>query len=527
MEFNSLAYALFFAVVTAIYYSAPMSGARRQNLLVLACSYLFYGAWDWRFLSLIILTTLSTYLAGRMIAKSRAPRMWMVGNIVLNLGILAVFKYFNFFSENVARLMLWFGWEMDWFTLDVLLPVGISFYTFQAIGYTVDVWRGKVQPSRNLILFATFIAYFPQLVAGPIERASDLLPQLDRVNRWNWQRAVDGMRLILWGMLKKVAIADPCGALVDSYYPGQFDGVGGARLYVAAMFFLIQIYCDFSGYCDIAAGSSSVLGIKLTMNFNRPLISRNFVELWRRWHISLTKWFTDYVYIPMGGSRCGSVRHYVNIMMVFLLSGLWHGAGWGFIIWGMVCGMVLCLQKILRLPDFRNGPQAVMSDIPAILATASVYAVAFVPFRLNGNIGMTLELCFRYIIPVAMIVWVIVKIVWSAMEWVFCRDGACSILRHLQWRRIYFCGISLFFLAVAAVEPERAWFNMYLLVAAICFGCEWMTRGAPWGSCPFPLPASRFWRIGVYMLFYLLILTYGLFRLPPVVDGTTFIYFQF
>lgn len=528
LEFNSLAYALFLAAVTVLYFCPlAVKSARRQNVLVLCVSYLFYGAWDWRFLSLIILTTLSTYYTARLTEKRRAA-IWPVCNIVMNLSVLALFKYFGFFSENIRWLMRMLGWEMDWFTLDVLLPVGISFYTFQAIGYTVDVWRGDIKPARSLILFATFIAYFPQLVAGPIERASALLPQLDRVNRWQWRNGVAGLRLILWGLFKKVAVADPCGSVVDGYYGQCLSGEAEPlRCYLAAMLFALQLYCDFSGYCDIAAGSARMLGVDLTQNFNRPYIARNFVEFWRRWHISLTRWFTDYLYIPLGGSQKGRTRHFLNVMAVFLVSGLWHGAGWGFVLWGAACGLFYWLQKRLGYDSFRGGPEPGIWDFPRIFATFSLFAVLLVPFRLDGDISAAVKLCWRYIVPLSMMAVIGVNMVFRCVRFLMGRRphcGRCQVnLPHMFLPAV----AGVVFLAVAYVFPAVAWFHLYLLLALVMYCFEWETRTLRWESCPFPLPASRVARMALYMSLYLLILTYGLLRLPPVSDGTTFLYFQF
>lgn len=528
MEFNSLAYALFLAAVVAIYYTPLLTRASwRQNALLLAGSYIFYGAWDWRFLSLILLTTLSTYGVALLIERSHR-RFWLVANIVLNVGILATFKYFNFFTENLSWLMRWFGWEMDWFTIDVLLPVGISFYTFQAIGYSIDVWRGTVRPTRNLLLFATFIAFFPQLIAGPIERTTALMPQLARVNRWDYREAVTGLRFILWGLLKKVAVADPCGAVVDAYYGDSMAGEpDGLRIYIAGILFLIQVYCDFSGYCDIAAGSARLLGVKLNMNFNRPFISRNFLDLWSRWHITLTRWFTDYVYIPLGGSRRGKARMYANVALVFFLSGLWHGAGWGFILWGCLSGLLYILQKALGYDNMRHAPQPVLADMPAIFTTFSIFAITTVPVRLNYDITYALDWCWRYVIPMSMMAIVLFRILFAALRGAARAIAGRRGINHTALKRTYFIILATVTLTGLFTLYYPTMMHLYLFTALLFYGCEWATRRLPWGECPYPLPRRRVWRLSLYMLFYILILIYGLLRLPPVVDATTFLYFQF
>ena len=357
MLFNSLTYALFLPIVFLLYwfvFDYAMRGCKRQllwqNLLIVVASYIFYGWWDWRFLILIAITTILSFLSGIGIEKAptqRGKKAIMIANIVVNLGILGVYKYYDFFAMQFARL---FGIESDFLLLHLILPVGISFYTFQALSYSIDVYRKQLEPTHDIISFTAFLSFFPQLVAGPIERATNLLPQFQKKRTFDYAQAVDGMRQILWGLFKKIVVADNCATYVDQVF-AELGSHSGSTLLLAAILFTFQIYGDFSGYSDIAIGTAKLFGIKLMRNFNVPYFSRDIAEFWRRWHISLTTWFRDYVYIPLGGSRpdissrspianrlspttytkCIAVR---NTFIIFLLSGFWHGANWTFLLWG-------------------------------------------------------------------------------------------------------------------------------------------------------------------------------------------------
>ena len=350
MLFNSIEYLIFLPSAFLLYwivFERLIRGSRHQirlqNAFVVVASYLFYGWWDWRFLLLIAFTSLCSWGSGLLIKKSKT---WMWLNIVLNLGILALFKYYDFFVTEFARL---FHAEADGLLLKVILPVGISFYTFQALSYSIDVYRGKIEPTRDIIAFFAFISFFPQLVAGPIERATNLLPQFLRKRTFDYDNAIDGVRQILWGLFKKMVVADNCAVYVDQVF-SNYTHHSGSTLLLAAVFFTIQIYGDFSGYSDIAIGTAKLFGIQLMRNFNLPYFSHGVTEFWRRWHISLMTWFRDYVYIPMGGSRVGKAKAVRNTFVVFLLSGLWHGANWTFIVWGAYHGLLLCLEKSLKKP---------------------------------------------------------------------------------------------------------------------------------------------------------------------------------
>ena len=357
MLFNSFEFALFLPIVFLLYwfvFDYAMRGCKRQmlwqNLLIVVASYIFYGWWDWRFLILIAITTVLSFLSGIGIEKAptqRGKKAVMIANVVVNLGILGVYKYYDFFATQFAEL---FGIESDFLLLHLILPVGISFYTFQALSYSIDVYRKQIEPTHDIISFTAFLSFFPQLVAGPIERATNLLPQFQKKRSFDYATAVDGMRQILWGLFKKIVVADNCATYVDTVF-ADLSNQSGSTLVLAAILFTFQIYGDFSGYSDIAIGTAKLFGIKLMRNFNVPYFSRDIAEFWRRWHISLTTWFRDYVYIPLGGSRPNipeairlkgdkaiearytwiAVR---NTFIIFLLSGFWHGANWTFVLWG-------------------------------------------------------------------------------------------------------------------------------------------------------------------------------------------------
>ena len=340
MLFNSTQFAIFLPIVFLLYWfvfdrfiSKSEHQLRLQNAFVVVASYVFYGWWDWRFLLLIAFTSFCSWGSGLLIGKAESnkkAKTWMWLNIILNLGILATFKYYDFFVTEFGQL---FHISTDGLLLKVILPVGISFYTFQALSYSIDVYRGKIEPTKDIVAFYAFISFFPQLVAGPIERATNLLPQFLKKREFNYDTAVDGMRQILWGLFKKIVVADNCAVYVDQVF-SNYTNESGSTLLLAAIFFTFQIYGDFSGYSDIAIGTAKLFGIKLMRNFNVPYFSRDIAEFWRRWHISLTTWFRDYVYIPLGGSRVSKAKVIRNTFIIFLVSGLWHGANWTFIVWG-------------------------------------------------------------------------------------------------------------------------------------------------------------------------------------------------
>jgi D-alanyl-lipoteichoic acid acyltransferase DltB (MBOAT superfamily) len=361
MSFVSVAFLIFLPIVFGAYW-ALCRQHRWQNLLLLAASYVFYGWWDWRFLVLILITTLSSYYSGRML-EGTCRRRWVVAaNVILNLGILAIFKYYNFFIDNLRLLIP----QLDAPTLQVILPVGISFYTFQSLSYTIDVYRRQLRPTRDMVAFAAYIAFFPQLVAGPIERATHLLPQMLGDRRFRYDEAVDGLRRMLWGFFKKMVIADNCALAVNLIWT-DYQDASFLTLVAGMVLFTFQIYGDFSGYSDIAIGTARLFGIRLMENFRLPYFSATMPEFWRRWHISLMTWFRDYLYIPLGGSRAGTQRWVRNTLVVFLLSGLWHGANWTFVVWGLYNALLLILWRYLPLRS--------------VLLTFLLAAVGWVIFR--------------------------------------------------------------------------------------------------------------------------------------------------
>lgn len=336
MLFNSLDFAIFLPIVFILYWFVARNNIRLQNSLIVIASYVFYGWWDWRFLSLIIFSTLVDFSVGRRLLKEnnnvkRKILLWT--SIGVNIGFLGFFKYYNFFLENFISAFSFFGTEIKANSLNVILPVGISFYTFQTLSYSIDVYRRKLDPTNDFIAFAAFVSFFPQLVAGPIERATNLLPQFYRKREFNYVKAVDGMRQILWGLFKKIVIADNCAEYANMIFNNSAD-YNGSTLVLGVLFFTFQIYGDFSGYSDIAIGTARLFGFDLMRNFAFPYFSRDIAEFWRRWHISLSTWFRDYLYIPLGGSRGGTWMKIRNTFVIFLVSGFWHGANWTFIIWG-------------------------------------------------------------------------------------------------------------------------------------------------------------------------------------------------
>ena len=338
MLFNTLDFAFFLPIVFILYWFVFGKNLRVQNLFILFSSYFFYAWWDWRFLGIILASTLIDYTIGLKIAQQKSQKTrkaFLILSIISNLGILGFFKYYNFFIENFKLAFNLFGRELDANFLNIILPVGISFYTFQTMSYTIDIYRKKIEPTKDILAFASFICFFPQLVAGPIERASNFLPQILNKRKFESSKAVDGLKQILWGLFKKMVIADNCAIFVNDIFE-NYSTYSGSVLFIGAFFFTIQIYCDFSGYSDIAIGVSRLFGFNLRKNFAFPYFSRNIAEFWRRWHISLTTWFKDYFYIPIGGSWGSKWMQLRNTMLIFLVIGLWHGAHWKFVFYGFI-----------------------------------------------------------------------------------------------------------------------------------------------------------------------------------------------
>lgn len=338
MLFNTLDFAVFLPIVFAFYWLMGKKQIQGQNALIVLSSYVFYGWWDWRFLALIFFSSIVDFAIGHALKQTsrkskRKTLLWT--SIAVNLGLLGFFKYYNFFIDNFERAFSFFGMEFQPGSLDIVLPVGISFYTFQTLSYTIDVYKKKIEPTNDMVAFLAFVSFFPQLVAGPIERASNLLPQFFQQRQFSFEAARDGIRQILWGLFKKMVIADSCAEIVNQVFDHHM-GFKGVTMILAAVLFAFQIYGDFSGYSDIAIGTARLLGFKLMKNFSFPYFSRDIAEFWRRWHVSLSTWFRDYLYIPLGGSRGGKIKTIRNIFIIFLVSGFWHGDRWTFIIWGAI-----------------------------------------------------------------------------------------------------------------------------------------------------------------------------------------------
>jgi D-alanyl-lipoteichoic acid acyltransferase DltB (MBOAT superfamily) len=368
MLFNSITFAIFFTLVVLVYFRL---GRRSQLVFLLAASYFFYAWWRWQYTSLLVFSTGLDYTVALLIGRARSlrwKRALLLVSLIGNLGMLFFFKYLDLFLQTAASLLGVAGVDVQiapfqegapWY----VLPIGISFYTFQTMSYTIDVYRGTVRPTRNPLKVALFVCYFPQLIAGPVLRANELMPQMEARHRWDWDRVRFGLLLVYWGLIKKVCFADNLAPLVDQVYtdPGAF---GGLTLLFATYAFAFQIYFDFSGYSDIAIGLAQILGFKLILNFDRPYLASNITVFWRRWHISLSRWLRDYLYIPLGGNRKGRVRTYVNLMITMLLGGLWHGASWNFVVWGGLHGLALAGHKVWRgeakRDEHRLNPLAVL-----------------------------------------------------------------------------------------------------------------------------------------------------------------------
>lgn len=389
MLFNSFEFLFFLPIVFVLYWFV-FKPRRWQNLLVVIASYVFYGWWDWRFLFLIAFTSICSFVSGLLIERFEGRRNWQktvsATNIIINLGILGIFKYYNFFIENLGVLFSSIGWKLDWATVNIILPVGISFYTFQALSYSIDVYQKKIPATHHIVEFFAYISFFPQLVAGPIERATNLLPQFQRSRHFDYHKAVDGCRQMLWGFFKKMVIADNCAEVIDEAWNGYAE-LPGVSLIILGILFTFQIYCDFSGYSDIAIGCARLFGINLRQNFNLPYFSRSIPEFWRRWHISLMTWLRDYIYFPLGGSRCPKWQTIRNILIVWSISGLWHGANWTFVCWGLYHAIILCIYNLLGINRKYSTVVAGGRILPSIyefcqmLFTFSLAVVGWIIFR--------------------------------------------------------------------------------------------------------------------------------------------------
>jgi alginate O-acetyltransferase complex protein AlgI len=400
MLFNSFEFAIFLPITFTIYWFISKRSLKLQNLTILIASYFFYGWWDWRFLSLIIFSTVVDFVVGQRLKRTEntlTRKMWLWTSIIVNLGLLGVFKYYNFFLDSLYDAAPGLQAVMGFNTLSIILPVGISFYTFQTLSYTIDIFKRKLEPTDDFIAFAAYVAFFPQLVAGPIERATNLLPQFKKERIFNYTAATDGMRQILWGLFKKIVIADNSAVFANEIFANN-ESYSGSVLLFGALFFAIQIYGDFSGYSDIAIGTARLFGFNLMRNFAFPYFSRDIAEFWRRWHISLSTWFRDYLYIPLGGSHGGTGMQVRNIFIIFIVSGFWHGANWTFIAWGALHAIfflpLLLTKRNRKYLDIAAKGKLLpsMKELFAMAVTFGLVLLAWVFFRAED-----LGHAFRYL----------------------------------------------------------------------------------------------------------------------------------
>ena len=465
MLFNSLDFAVFLPIVFILYWFVTQRNLKLQNTLIVAASYVFYGWWDWRFLSLIIFSTLVDYSIGRRLKcekKQGTRKLLLWSSIIVNLGFLGFFKYYNFFLDNFIAAFSLLGQEIQANSLNIILPVGISFYTFQTLSYTIDVYKKKLEPTEDFIAFSAFVCFFPQLVAGPIERATNLLPQFYKKRTFEYDKAVDGLRQILWGLFKKVVIADNCAEYANLIF-NNYQDYNGSTLLLGAIFFTFQIYGDFSGYSDIAIGTSRLFGFNLMQNFATPYFSRDIAEFWRRWHISLSTWFRDYLYIPLGGSKGGTWMKVRNTFIIFLVSGFWHGANWTFIVWGGLNALYFLPLLLLKRNRTNLGVIAEGRHLPSIreslqMGTTFMMAViAWIFFRapdintansyLSRMVSNTGIHSLQAPTPFALLVLIFLLIEWAHRDLsiirnsyilLFCLISICLFIQRTPSEFIYF-----------------------------------------------------------------------------------------
>ncbi|MDN3492425.1 MBOAT family O-acyltransferase [Winogradskyella bathintestinalis] len=478
MLFNSIDFAIFLPIVFLLYWFVTNKNLKLQNLLIVIASYVFYGWWDWRFLSLIVFSTLVDYTIGIYLGKEtktskRKILLWI--SILVNLGFLAFFKYYNFFLDNFITAYSFFGHPLDARSLNIILPVGISFYTFQTLSYSIDVYRNKLEPTKNLIAFGAFVSFFPQLVAGPIERATNLLPQFYKKRTFVYHNAVNGLRQILWGLFKKMVIADNCATVVNTIFDNHQD-YSGSTLVLGAVFFAFQIYGDFSGYSDIAIGTARLFGFNLMQNFAFPYFSRDMAEFWRRWHISLSTWFRDYLYIPLGGSRGSKTKVIRNVFIIFIVSGFLHGANWTFIVWGLL------------------------------------NAIYFLPLLLTNNNRNHLEIVAlnKKWPSLKSLLLIVLTFGLTTLAWIFFR---AETITHAF---LYIKGVfNKSLLSIPEVRPTNV-----LILLVVFIGIEWLGRRDEYAIETLGFKWKRPIRLGFYYALVILILLFSR-------NEKTFIYFQF
>jgi D-alanyl-lipoteichoic acid acyltransferase DltB (MBOAT superfamily) len=478
MLFNSWNFFIFLIIIYIVYWLISNKRLKAQNSLLLIASYFFYACWDWRFLFLLVFSTFLDYITGLKIEQStqkRSKKFWFWLSIGINLGFLGVFKYYNFFAENFAQLLTSFGLKVNVQLLNIVLPVGISFYTFHGLSYVIDIYKEKIKAEKNVINYALFVSFFPLLVAGPIERATHLLPQIKAPRQFDYAKMVDGLRQILWGLFKKIVIADNCAEVANQIFtnPGQYNG---STLLLGAIFFTFQIYGDFSGYSDIALGTARLFGIELLKNFNFPYFSRDIAEFWRRWHISLSSWFKDYLYIPLGGSSGGTWMRIRNTFIIFLVSGFWHGANWTFIIWGGLNALFI---------------------IPSVITKSNRKNMGIVAeHRLFPNIKETIQLTSTFLLTV--------------FCWIFFRAESLS---HAIMYIKNMLNRSLF--SFPSILPIPL-----IILLCIYIGIEWLGRRGNYAIEKIDIIRPRFARWSFYYFILLIVFLFAS-------KGETFIYFQF
>lgn len=471
MLFNSLNFAIFLPIVFILYWFATKGNLRFQNILLLFSSYFFYACWDWRFMFLLIFSTVLDYFTGIKIQKAtklRNKKFWLWLSIGINLGFLGIFKYYNFFATSFADGLSLLGFKANLGTLQVLLPVGISFYTFHGLSYVIDIYKNKIKPERNFVDYSLFVSFFPLLVAGPIERATHLLPQILKKREFDYTKAVDGLRQILWGLFKKIVIADNCAGYANIIFNNPVNYSGSTHV-LGALFFTFQIYCDFSGYSDIALGTARLFGIDLLKNFAFPYFSRDIAEFWRRWHISLSSWFKDYLYIPLGGSKGGMWMKIRNTFIIFLVSGFWHGANWTFIIWGFLNALYIMPSIILN--THRNNLDIVakgkifpgIKELFEMLITFSLTVFAWIFFRAN-NITQAFSFIAEIFstslftiphfpgigksIPIYILITIFITVEWIGREHQFAiADLGSKWYKPIKWAMYYAIILAIYFFA--------------------------------------------------------------------------------
>ena len=477
MFFNSLSFAVFLPLVFLLYWSLGQNSKRTQNTILIIASYYFYSCWDWRFLFLLIFSTFLDFFTALQIEKGKSiksRKFWFWLSIIVNLGFLGVFKYYDFFATSMANMIGSLGFNANPLLLKLILPVGISFYTFHGLSYVIDIYYKRISAERNFIDYSLFVSYFPLLVAGPIERATHLLPQVKKVRKFDFEQAKSGVYQILWGLFKKVVIADTCATYANAIFD-NFQNMNSFSLLLGAFYFAFQIYGDFSGYSDIALGVSKLFGIELLRNFNFPYFSRDIAEFWRRWHISLSSWFRDYVYIPLGGSKGSKTKQIRNVFIIFLLSGFWHGANWTFLAWGAINAMFFL--PLLLLKKNRSNLDSV-----------------------------SIELSFNSIKVISQIVFTFII---TCFAWIFFRSPSIgSAVNYIE--RIFTQGE----FAKQYLKNER--YNYEILILIVSFiAIEWINRNKIE-----PLSGKNSWIKVALCLIGIVVL--GVFS-----DYKSFIYFQF